>query len=322
MGRQPGQLAATGPDGGSRAMGREPGQMASAEPGLHRQQRHTGLRHDRLGGNGILGAVRDRENASAQCPGREVAPISGQLREHWLHSELKSILLLPVLKRLIAGLCVGSAIVTVALPASAGRYTSSIDNDLPIRWNTGGAVWSTSQDSIDTFLSTGSITDRGLEGGLNRSGWTSEEVRAGMNKAYAVDLVGVSRFLYSDAGVRFLKNASASYFPYYSMDTYAVQALRSAIISDAADGSISSVGIMRALPTDFRLADFCNTYTGAQNICAEGRCQAGTNQCTSLFSWYVFLPACIQANQKADPVAAVRTNPAAPMQQAPIRGLW
>jgi hypothetical protein len=143
-----------------------------------------------------------------------------------------------------------------------------------------------------------------------------------MNKAYAVDLVGVSRFLYSDAGVRFLKNASASYFPYYSMDTYAVQALRSAIISDAADGSISSVGIMRALPTDFRLADFCNTYTGAQNICAEGRCQAGTNQCTSLFSWYVFLPACIQANQKADPVAAVRTNPAAPMQQAPIRGLW
>jgi hypothetical protein len=234
---------------------------------------------------------------------------------------MKSILLLPVLKRLIAGLCVGSAAISMALPASAGvRYPFSIDNDLPVRWNTGAAVWSTPQEAVDTFLSTGSITDRGLEGGLNRSGWTSEEVRAGMNKAYAVDLVGVARFLYSDAGVRFLKNASASYFPYYSMDTYAVQALRSAIIADAADGSISSVGIMRALPTDYRLADFCNTYTGAQNICAEGRCQAGTNQCTSLLSWYVFLPACIQANQKADPVAAVRTAPAP--AQSPIRGLW
>jgi hypothetical protein len=135
-----------------------------------------------------------------------------------------------------------------------------------------------------------------------------------------VDLVGVSRFLYSDAGVKFLKNATSSYFPYWSMNTYAVQALRSAIIKDAADGSISSAGIMRALPTDFRLADFCNTYTGAQNICAEGRCQAGTAQCTSLLSWYVFLPACIQANQLVDPVAAVRTAPGpAP---SPVRGLW
>ncbi|MFM8276278.1 MAG: alpha/beta hydrolase [Cyanobium sp.] len=226
---------------------------------------------------------------------------------------MKSILLLPVLKRLVAGLCVGSAAFAVALPA-----TAAVKNDLPIRWNTGAAVWSTNQDAINTFLSTGSITDRGLEGGLNRSGWTSEDVRAGMNKTYAVDLVGVARFLYSPAGVRFLKNATASYFPYWSMDTYAVQALRSAIIADSTDGSISSAGIMRALPTDFRLADFCNTYTGAQNICAEGRCQAGTNQCTSLLSWYVFLPACIQANQKSDPVAAVRTSPS----MAPIRGLW
>lgn len=222
----------------------------------------------------------------------------------------------PVLKRLFAGLAVGTALSAVALPASA-----AVDNDLPIRWNTGGAVWSTSQDQVDTFLETGEVTDRGLEGGLHRSGWTSDEVRQGMNKTYDVDLVGVSRFLYSSAGVKFLKNATNSYFPYWSMNTYAVQALRAAILKDAADGSISSAGIMRALPTDFRLADFCNTYTGAQNICAEGRCQAGTAQCTSLLSWYVFLPACIQANQLADPVAQVRTTlpPSAP---GAVRGLW
>ncbi len=224
---------------------------------------------------------------------------------------------LPVLKRILAGLFVGTALSAVALPASA-----AVDNDLPVRWNTGGAVWSTNQAAFDTFLDSGAITDRGLEGGLARSGWTSDEVKAGMTKTYSVSLVGVSRFLYSDAGVKFLKNASSSYFPYWSMNTYAVQALRSAIIADAKDGTISSAGIMKALPTDFRLADFCNTYTGSQNICAEGRCQAGTAQCTSLLSWYVFLPACIQANQMADPVVAVREPAPAPAVQEPVRGLW
>lgn len=225
----------------------------------------------------------------------------------------------PVFKRILAGLFVGTAVTASVLPASA-----AVDNDLPVRWNTGGAVWSTHQSAFDTFLDSGDITDRGLEGGLARSGWTSDEVKSGMTKTYSVNLVGVSRFLYSDAGVKFLKNATNSYFPYYSMNTYAVQALRSAIISDAKDGTISSAGIMKALPTDFRLADFCNTYTGAQNICAEGRCQAGTAQCTSLLSWYVFLPACIQANQMADPVAMVRETPAAPapMMDQPVRGLW
>ncbi len=221
-------------------------------------------------------------------------------------------------KQLLTGLLVGTAFTASVLPASA-----AVDNDLPVRWNTGGAVWSTNQAAFDTFLGSGDITDRGLEGGLARSGWTSDEVKSGMTKTYAVNLVGVSRFLYSDAGVKFLKNATNSYFPYYSMNTYAVQALRSAIISDSKDGSISSAGIMKALPTDFRLADFCNTYTGAQNICAEGRCQAGTAQCTSLLSWYVFLPACIQANQMADPVAMVRDTPApAPVMDQPVRGLW
>ncbi len=224
-----------------------------------------------------------------------------------------------MIKHLLAGLFVGAALSSSALPASA-----AVDNDLPVRWNTGGAVWSTNQGAMDTYLETGDVTDRGLQGGLKNSGWTADEVRDGMKKTYDVDLVGVSRFLYSDDGVKFLKNQSTSYFPYWSMNTYAVQALRSAIIEDARDGEISSAGIMTALPTDMRLADFCGTYTGAQNVCAEGRCQ-GDAQCTSLLSWYVFLPACIQANQMADPVAEVRTTTPAPAPMAqpmPIRGLW
>ena len=182
-----------------------------------------------------------------------------------------------------------------ALPGSA-----AVDNNLPVRSNTGGAVWSTNRDAFSTFLKSGEVTDRGLETGLNRSGWTAAEVREGMNKTYNVDFVGVSRFLYSDAGVKFLKNQTTSDSPHWSMNTFAVQALRSAIVADARDGQISSAGIINALPTDMPLADFCNTYTGAQKVCAEGRCQ-GDTQCTSLLSWYVFLPACIQANQMAIP---------------------
>ncbi len=181
-------------------------------------------------------------------------------------------------------------------------------------------MWSTDQAAMTTFLQTGEITDRGLSGGIYRSGWTADEIRTGMNKTYSVDLVGVSRFLYSDAGVKFLKNQTRSYFPYWTLSTYGVQGLRSAIIADARDGQISSAGIMAALPTDFRLADTCNTYDGKQNVCAEGKC-VGEAQCTSLLSWYVFLPACIQANQVAD-AGMVRTSaPAAPVQE-PVRGLW
>ena len=165
----------------------------------------------------------------------------------------------------------------------------------PVRWTTGGAVWSTQQQAFDTFVESGDVTDRGLQGGLNRSGWRAEEVRAGLAKSYTVDLRAVTKFLYSNAGVDFLKTATLNYSPYRSMGSTSVQALRSAIIKDSVDGSISSIGIMRALPTDFRLAE------GPQVVGADGRCKPQTAQCTSLLSWYVFLPARIQASQVPDP---------------------
>jgi hypothetical protein len=49
---------------------------------------------------------------------------------------------------------------------------------------------------------------------------------------------------------------------------------------------------MAELPVDFRLADTCGTYDGIQNVCAPDKCE-GDAQCTSLLSWYVFLPACV-----------------------------
>ncbi len=228
-----------------------------------------------------------------------------------------------MLKPLTTVVLLGATLSATAFSAAVLPASAAVDNHLPVRWNTAPAVWSTNLDGFTTFISTGAVTDRGLAGGISRSGWTASELRSALSRSYSVDVVGVSRFLYSEAGVKFLKNQTRSYFPYGSMTPYPVQALRVAILTDAADGSISSAGIMAALPTDFRPADTCGTYDGKQNLCAEGKCQ-GEAQCTSLLSWFVFLPACLQANQRLDPVAQVRVAPApAPVHQPePVSSLW
>ena len=134
--------------------------------------------------------------------------------------------------RLAAGLLAGASLATLAAPAEAGTKR-------PVRWNTGGAVWTTSSKAFKKFFKTGEITDRALEAGINNSGWTAEEIQEGMTKTYKVDVVGVARFLYSKDGVKFLKDQTASYFPYWKMKKTAVPALRSAIIAASKKGKLS-----------------------------------------------------------------------------------
>lgn len=215
----------------------------------------------------------------AACRGAAGPPPAATARTRWIS------------KGLVPLIGVAFILLSPASPAAASGAGA------PIRWNTGGAVWSTSQDSFDIFLRTGEVTDRGLAAGLAASGWPVDQLRAALAKSYTVDFLAVSRFLNSEAGERFLRRATTSYGPYDRMTSTAVPALRSAILSDAVDGSISSAGILRALPTAFRLADNGNGHSGAQPICAPGHCRSGTAQCTSLLSWYAFLPACIQARQ-------------------------
>ena len=204
--------------------------------------------------------------------------------------------------RFAAGALAAASISTLAVAAEAGTKR-------PVRWVSGGAVWTTKASAFAKFFKDGEITDRALQAGINNAGWTADEIQEGMTKSYDVDLVGVSRFLYSADGVAFLDDQTRSYFPYWQKKKTAVVALRSAIILDAADGEISSAGIMRQLPVDFRLNDN-GTSDGAQNVCKDG---LSGDQATSLLSWYVFLPACVQANQ---------ILPAAPVRSAPVRGLW
>ena len=209
-----------------------------------------------------------------------------------------------MLTRFAAGALAAASISTLAVAAEAGTKR-------PVRWVSGGAVWTTKSKAFKKFFKNGEITDRALEAGINNSGWTADEIQEGMTKTYEVDLVGVSRFLYSKDGVAFLKDQTRSYFPYWQKKKTAVVALRSAIILDAADGKISSAGIMKQLPVAFRLNDN-GSSDGAQNVCKDGLDEP---QSTSLLSWYVFLPACVQANQ-------ILPAAPAPRSAAPVRGLW
>ena len=164
-----------------------------------------------------------------------------------------------------------------------------------MRWNTGGSVNTTTYSELESFLVDGVVTDRALQDAIRMSGWSTEELRFGLNKVYAVDLAGVSQFLYSDAGEAFLQDQTRSYVPYWRQKTTAAMALRAAIIADAKDGLLSSIGIMKQLPVSFRLSDNGPT-DGRQNVCAPDKVSG--DQATSLLSWYVFLPACIKANSE------------------------
>ena len=104
-----------------------------------------------------------------------------------------------VFSSLTAGLLAGASLAALAVTAEAGTTR-------PVRWNTGGAVWTTTSKDFRAFFKSGEINDRALDAGISNSGWTAEEIQEGMTKTYAVDIIGVSRFLYSNDGVKFLKD--------------------------------------------------------------------------------------------------------------------
>ena len=137
------------------------------------------------------------------------------------------------------------------------------------------------------------------------SGWTRDELEVGLERQYEVDVVAVSNFLYSDQGEAFLRESlNNNYHPYYSQAND-VQAVRSAIILDAEDGQLSSYGMMAKLPTDQRLQ-------GAMKVCNPDQ-QGDFHKDTSLLSWYMNTPACIQAYTAKAPE---------PAPAAPVQGLW
>ena len=264
-----------------------------------------------------------------KMPGLAMVPASQAMGPGRFGSRLASLLLAGLTSTVGAGALValapmgaraqvaGSGLGAQPIPAGAAAPLpvggASGRSVIPVRWTSGPGVWSLQPEAIRRFVETGLVSDRSLASAIDRSGWSPEELRLGLAKPYSVDLVALARFLYSSDGLAFLRTQTRGYGPSSTQSTstkststkstYAVEALRSAIIAAAAGGQISALAIMAHLPTDFSTGQGC----GRLGVCAPSKC-VGEAQCTSLLSWYVFLPACLQANQARLPVPA-RVSP-------------
>ena len=242
-----------------------------------------------------------------KMPGFAMVPASQALGPGRFGSRFASLLLAGLTSTVGAGAQVaGSGVGEQPIPAGAAAPLpvggASGRSVIPVRWTSGPGVWSLQPEAIRGFVETGLVSDRSLASAIDRSGWSPEELRLGLAKPYSVDLVALARFLYSSDGLAFLRTQTSGYGPSSTQSTstkstsakstYAVEALRSAIIAAAAGGQISALAIMAHLPTDFSTGKGC----GRLGVCAPSKC-VGEAQCTSLMSWYVFLPACLQANQ-------------------------
>ena len=253
-----------------------------------------------------------------KMPGLAMVPASQALGPGRFGSRFASLLLAGLTSTVGAGALValapmgaraqvaGSGLGAQPIPAGAAAPLpvggASGRSVIPVRWTSGPGVWSLQPEAIRGFVETGLVSDRSLASAIDRSGWSPEELRLGLAKPYSVDLVALARFLYSSDGLAFLRTQTSGYGPSSTQSTstkstsakstYAVEALRSAIIAAAAGGQISALAIMAHLPTDFSTGQGC----GRLGVCAPSKC-VGEAQCTSLLSWYVFLPACLQANQ-------------------------
>ena len=67
-----------------------------------------------------------------------------------------------VFSRLAVGLLAGASLAALAVPAGAGTKR-------PVRWNTGGAVWTTTSKDFKAFFKSGEINDRALDAGISNS---------------------------------------------------------------------------------------------------------------------------------------------------------
>jgi hypothetical protein len=180
---------------------------------------------------------------------------------------------------------------------SPSAANAEVLSDLCIRSKAFNPALARKCENLNIFLETGKINGRSLTVDLQKSGWKIDEIRIAMNRKYSVNVASVSRYLNSESGIKFLKDQTAFYSPKWGKKSAAVVALRSAILADSIDGKISSVGIIASLPVEFSFSYSQSKNYIRSGICAPSMCN-GDEQCNSLFSRYIFLPACVYANSK------------------------
>ena len=171
-----------------------------------------------------------------------------------------------------------------------------------LRLASGAELWTIPYAALQQFVADGTITDRQLLQLAANSGWPDDQLRAALAKPYAVDVVSLANFLYSPAGIRFLQQQTQAFRPLMARGRdLRVEGLRAAILRTARGGTISAMTILRELPTSF-VVELGGPPT---QRCSSLPCE-NPQQCTSTLSWWVFLPACLQAaaSSPAVPTAA------------------
>jgi hypothetical protein len=167
-----------------------------------------------------------------------------------------------------------------------------------LRLASGAELWTIPYAALQQFVADGTFTDRRLLQLAANSGWPDDQLRVALAKPYAVELVPLANFLYSQAGVAFLKQQTQAYRPLLAQGRdLRVEGLRAAILRTAKGGTISAMGILRELPSTF-VVELGGAPT---QRCSSLPC-VNPQQCTSTLSWWVFLPACLQAAATNAPV--------------------
>ena len=160
-----------------------------------------------------------------------------------------------------------------------------------LRLASGAELWTIPYAALQQFVADGTFTDRRLLQLAANAGWPDDQLRVALAKPYAVGLVPLAKFLYSPAGVAFLEQQTQAFRPLLAPGRdLRVEGLRAAILRTAKGGTISAMGILRELPTNF-VVDLGGPPTLR---CSSLPC-LNPQQCTSTMSWLVFLPACLQA---------------------------
>ena len=191
-----------------------------------------------------------------------------------MRRQLAALALLPVLAWAPAGL---------AAPQPSAPQT--------LRLEDGAELWTIPYPAIQQFIADGTFSDQRLRQLVTRSGWPEDQLRVALAKPYGVELVPLARFLYSPAGVAFLQQQTRAFRPLKSQRRdLRVEGLRAAILRNAQGGTLSAMGILQQLPTDFVVE------LGGVGVarCSSLPC-TNPEQCRSVLSWLVFLPACLQA---------------------------
>jgi hypothetical protein len=184
-----------------------------------------------------------------------------------------------------------AVLLAAAAPAAAQVDQQPAQPTQLLRLVRGGQLWTIPDAALQQFVDDGTFSDRRLRQLVKQSGWPEEALRVALAKPYAVDLVPLARFLYSPEGEAFLRQQTLAFRPLRgNQPDLRVEGLRSALLRSSASGTISVMALLRELPTAF-VVD--------QQGAPSPRCSAlpcpNPLQCSSVLSWLVFLPACLQA---------------------------